>query len=95
MGINRKYKYGSPVDPGKVSRRKKRLPQYDECLKEFLNSGNKAWIVDTNALPSKDPRVVLSSLKWRIRNKPEFKTIRVFMSKNQVYLERVDEYEQY
>lgn len=85
------FKYGKPMDPGKVSRRKRRLPQYDECLREFLSSGNKYWLVDINALPSNNPRVVLSSLKWRVKNKPEFKGASVFMSKNEVYLERVDE----
>jgi hypothetical protein len=86
------FKYGSPMDPEKVASRRKRLPQYDECLREFLNSGSKAWIVDIDALPSKDPRVVLSSLKWRIQHfQAEYKGIKVFLSKNQVYLERVDE----
>ena len=84
------FKYGKPIDPKKVGR--KRLPQYDECLAEFLNSGSKAWMVDINALPSNDPRVVLSSLKWRIKHFPEeYKGIRAFMSKGKIYLERVDE----
>ena len=85
------FKYGTPVDPAKVTRRRKRLPQYDECLREFLNSGNKAWAVNIKQLPSRDPRVVLSSLKWRIKNFPEYKAIKVFMSKGKIYLERVDE----
>lgn len=80
--------YGKPIDPKKVGR--KRLPQYDECLTEFLNSGSKAWIVDINALPSKDPRVVLSSLKWRIKRFSEYKGIRAFMSEGKIYLERVE-----
>jgi len=37
---------------------------------------------------SRKPRVVLSSLKWRVKNKQEFKGIRAFMHKNKVYLEK-------
>ena len=84
------FKYGRPIDPAKINRRKKRLPQYDDCLREFLNSGSKAWIVDLNSLPSNNPRAVLSSLKWRINHFSEFKGIRAFMSKGKIYLERVD-----
>jgi len=83
-------KYGKPFDTSKVKRRRKRLPQYDECLRDFLKSGANGWVVDLDALPSKDPNVVLSSLKWRVRNKAEFAQIRVFMSKNEIYLERVE-----
>jgi len=68
---------------------RRRLPQYDECLREFLESGYAHWKVNLKALPSKNVRVVLSSLKWRVKNKPEFKNIRVFMNKNQIYLEKV------
>ena len=91
MNLNKKkFRYGLPVSPKEFPQPRKRLPQYDECLKEFLKSGEKYWKVNIDELPSKKPRVVLSSLKWRIKNKPErFKNIRVFMSKNQIYLERV------
>jgi len=85
----RKFRYGKPVSPKEMPKPRKRLPQYDECLREFLKAEYTHWEVDINALPSKKPRVVLSSLKWRIKNKPEFKNIRVFMSKNKIYLERV------
>lgn len=84
------FKYGKPMDAEKVARRRKRLPQYDECLREFLDSGSEAWIVDIKELPSNDPRVVLSSLKWRIKHFDEFKGIRAFMSKGKIYLERVE-----
>ncbi len=84
------FKYGRPISPQEMPKPRKRLPQYDECLKEFLESGYSHWEVNMNALPSKKPRVVLSSLKWRVKNKPEFKNIRVFMYKNRIYLERVD-----
>ena len=85
----RKFRYGKPVSPEEMPKPRKRLPQYDECLREFLESEYTLWEVDINALPSKKPRVVLSSLKWRIKNKPEFKNIRVFMNKNKIYLEKV------
>ena len=81
------YKYGKPASPVAV-KPKRRLPQYDECLREFLKSGYDNWEVNMNALPSKKPRVVLSSLKWRVKNKREFEKIRVFMHKNKVYLEK-------
>jgi hypothetical protein len=84
------FKYGKPMDAKKVASHRKRLPYYDDCLREFLNSGSGAWIVDINALPSKDPRVVLSSLKWRIKHFSEYEGIRAFMSKGKIYLERVD-----
>lgn len=67
----------------------KRLPEYDYCLKEFLDSGQDACMVRIDALPSKDKGVILSSLKWRIKNKSEFKNIHVFMRKNEIYLEKV------
>lgn len=85
----RKFKFGRPLSSKEVPKPRRRLPQYDECLREFLESGYDYWKVNINALPSKNVRVVLSSLKWRIKNKPEFKNIRVFMSKNQIYLEKV------
>ena len=90
-GKKTSFKYGEPVDAAKASKRRKRLPDYDYCLREFLQSGNKFWKVNIEALPSDKPRVVLSSLKWRTKNKPEFKGIKVFMNKKQVYLERVDD----
>jgi hypothetical protein len=39
-------------------------------------------------LPSQKPRVVLSSLKWRIGNKPEFKGIEAIMKDSRIYLKR-------
>ncbi|MEM2741974.1 MAG: hypothetical protein QXD95_07490 [Nitrososphaeria archaeon] len=83
------FKYGKPLSPTEMPKPRKRLPQYDECLKEFLESGYKYWEVNMDALPSKKPRVILSSLKWRVKNKPEFKNIRVFMYKGKIYLERI------
>jgi hypothetical protein len=84
----KKFKYGKPVSPNEMPKPRKRLPQYDESLIEFLESGKDYWEVDLTALPSQKPRVVLSSLKWRINNKPEFKGIRAVMYKNKIYLER-------
>lgn len=91
--MSKKYKYGTPVRPNKVPKQRRRLPQYDECLREFLNSGHKFWRVDIKALPSNNPKVVVSSLKWRIEHKPEFKHIRVFVRKNRIYLERINDEE--
>jgi hypothetical protein len=92
MSKNRKkFKFGKPVSPNEMPKPRKRLPQYDECLKEFLESGHTHWRVNINALPSQNVRVVLSSLKWRIKNKSEFKNIRVVMSKNEIYLEKVEQ----
>ncbi|GAH38879.1 unnamed protein product [marine sediment metagenome] len=92
MDKNKKsYKYGAPVDATKASQRRKRRPEYDECLSEFLNSKEKYWKVNIEALPSSKPRVVLSSLKWRIKNKPEFERVKAFMNKSEVYLQRVGE----
>ena len=85
------FKYGTPVNSAKASSRRKRLPQYDECLREFLKSGNKYWKVKTEALPSDKPRVVLSSLKWRIKHFPKkYGKVKAFMSKGEIYLERVE-----
>jgi len=83
------YRYGKPVSPDKMPKPRKRLPEYDDCLKEFVESGHNNWEVDTDSLPSKDPGVVLSSLKWRIKNNPYFKNFRVIMHKNKIYLEKV------
>jgi hypothetical protein len=82
------FKYGKPASPIAVQP-KKRLPQYDECLKEFLKSGYSTWEVNMDSLPSKKSRVILSSLKWRTKHNPEFKGVRAFMYKSKVYLEKV------
>ncbi len=81
------YKYGKPIKEGDLPKPSRRLPEYDECLKEFLDSGHKVWKVSKEALPSKKTRIILSSLKWRT-NKKEFRNIKVFMRKNNVYLEK-------
>lgn len=88
-------KYGIPLSNVVKPKPKKRLPQYDECLREFLNSGDTFWKVKIEALPSQDVKVIVSSFKWRVNNVDEFmkKGITVFLNKNQVYLqkERVNE----
>jgi len=89
MNGNKKgFRYGKPISSKEMPKPKKRFPQYDECLNEFLESGQGYWEVDLIALPSQDPKVVLSSLKWRVRNKPEFKGIRIVMHRNKIFLER-------
>jgi len=88
--MSKKFKYGKPVSKEEMPK-PKRLPEYDECLREFLNSGHDYWEVNIDTMPSKNIKVILSSLKWRIKNKPEFKNknIRVFSKKNRVYLAKV------
>lgn len=85
---SKKIEYGTTVRKDQLPKPTKRLPQYDDCLKAFLKSGSDLWRVNMDALPSKNIRVVLSSLRWRKEHRPEFKDIKVFMRKNQVYLER-------
>jgi len=85
------FRFGKPITHKEMPKPKeirRRLPQYDECLREFLKSGYDYWEVDLTALPSQKPRVVLSSLKWRVKNKSEFKGIRIVMHKNKIFLER-------
>ena len=82
------FKFGKPANPVAV-KPKKRLPQYDEALQEFQKSGYDNWEVNMDAFPSNKPRVILSSLKWRVKNKEEFGKIRVFMYQNKIYLERI------
>ena len=85
--VDEKYKYGKPV--AKMPKGRKRLPQYDECLKEFLSSKSSYWEVNLEALPSKDMMVVLSSLRWRIKNNSEYKNISAVMRDKKIYLEKV------
>jgi len=88
--MSEKYKYGMPVSKEELPKPKRRLPQYDECLREFLSSGHEIWRVNIDALPSNNIKTILSSLKWRIKHKPEFRNIRVFIRKNKIYLEKVE-----
>jgi hypothetical protein len=81
-------KYGRPPAPMELPKPRKRLPQYDECLNDFLASADGIWAITMDSLPSKNPRTILSSLKWRIKNKPEFKGIRAFMNRSKIYLEK-------
>ncbi len=83
------YKYGKPLSSDKMPRGRKRLPQYDECLREFLSSYADAWEVNLDALPSKNIMIVLSSLKWRVRNNSEFRDVRVIMRDKKIFLEKV------
>jgi hypothetical protein len=83
------YKYGKPIDAEKMPNAKKRLPQYDDCLMEFLNSHSDYWEVNLDALPSKNVMIVLSSLKWRIKNDVMYQNIKVVMSKGKIFLEKV------
>ena len=84
----KKFRYGVPISPSEMPEPRKRLPQYDECLREFLDSGQNYWEVDMSSLPSQKSRVVLSSLKWRIKNKAEFEGIQAIMQKNKIYLKK-------
>jgi len=84
-----KSKYGTPLTAEELPEPGKRLPQYDDCLKDFLKSDSTYWKVNIDALPSKKLRVVLSSLKWRTKHRPEFRNVRVFMRKKNIFLEKV------
>jgi hypothetical protein len=84
------YKYGKPIASDKVPKGRKRLPQYDECLREFLSSNSNYWEVNLDALPSKNVMVVLSSLNWRANKIEEFKgKLRVIMRDRKIFLEKV------
>jgi hypothetical protein len=84
-------KYGKPITPNEMPQSKvKRLPQYDEALREFLDSKSNFYELSLEALPSKNVRVVLSSLKWRVKNNSEFNNIKVVMNKGKIFLEKVD-----
>ena len=67
---------------------RKRMPQYDECLNEFLASGSNCWEVNMESLPSKDERTVLSAFKWRINNYPNYSNIKAIMQNGKIFLER-------
>lgn len=67
---------------------RKRMPQYDACLNEFLAFEGNYWEVNMDALPSKDERTVLSAFKWRIKNNPKFKDIKTVMHNGKIFLER-------
>jgi hypothetical protein len=83
-------KYGKPITSDKMPQsRVKRLPEYDWALREFLASKSNYYEVNIEALPSKNIRVVLSSLKWRVKNNSEFKGIKIVMSKGKIFLEKV------
>jgi hypothetical protein len=83
-------KYGKPITADNMPLSKvKRLPQYDEALREFLASKSNYYEINIEALPSRNIRVVLSSLKWRVKNNSEFRNIKVVMSKGKIFLEKV------
>jgi hypothetical protein len=83
-------KYGKPISSDKMPKSKvKRLPQYDEALREFLASESDYYEVNLAAFPSQNVRVILSSLKWRVKNNADFKNVRVVMNKGKIFLEKV------
>jgi hypothetical protein len=84
------YKYGKPINSNNIPKGRKRLPQYDECLREFLSSNSSYWEVNVDSLPSKNIMVILSSLNWRIKNNTEFKNARVIMRDRKIFLEKVE-----
>lgn len=84
--MSKKYRYGKPIEESDLPGTRRRFPQYDQCLKEFLDSGRELWEVNTATLPASDVKIILSSLKWRVRNRPEFSGIRVFSRRNKVFL---------
>jgi hypothetical protein len=86
--VNSNYKYGKPID--EIPRGRKRLSQYDECLKEFQSSKSNYWEVNLDTLPSQNIMIVLSSFKWRLNNNTEFKNIRVTMRDKKIFLKKVN-----
>ena len=82
------YKYGKPIESKEMPKARKRMPQYDECLDEFLASNSKHWEVNMEALPSKDERVVLSAFKWRIKTYSEYSCIKAIMHNGKIFLEK-------
>ena len=82
------YTYGKPIAKDKMPKARKRMPQYDLCLNEFLASQSNCWEVNMEALPSKNERTVLSALKWRINNNPKYNEIKAVMSNGKIFLER-------
>ncbi len=84
-------KYGKPITIDKIPRPKRRLRQYDEALKEFLDSDSNYWELNLETLPSHEVRVVLSSLKWRVKNNSEYGCIKVMMRNNKIFLEWLNE----
>ncbi len=67
---------------------RKRMPQYDACLSEFIASESNYWEVKMDALPSKDERTVLSAFKWRINKNPKFANIKSVMQNGKIFLEK-------
>jgi hypothetical protein len=82
------YTYGRPISKDKMPKPRKRMPQYDMCLNEFLISGSNYWEVNMDSLPSKDQRTVLSAFKWRIGNDPNFANIKAIMQNGKIFLEK-------
>jgi hypothetical protein len=86
--VDESYKYGKPLT--KIPRGRKRLPQYDECIREFLASKSNYWEVNLDSLPSHSIMIVLSSLRWRVKNNPsEYGNVRVIMRDKKIFLEKV------
>lgn len=85
---NNNFTYGKPITKDKMPKSRKRMPQYDACLNEFLASGSNYWEVNMDALPSRDQRTVLSAFKWRIQNNHKFKNIKTVMQNGKIFLER-------
>jgi hypothetical protein len=83
------HKYGKAIGAREMPKPKRRLPQYDECLEEFVNSKDNYWEVNLEELPSQNVMKVLSSLKWRLKDKTKYGNIKVVMSKGKIFLEKV------
>ena len=82
------YSYGKPINKDKMPKARKRMPQYDLCLDEFLSSNSKYWEVNIDALPTKDTHTILSAFKWRIKKYPKYSNIKAVMNNGRIYLER-------
>lgn len=86
--VEENFKYGKPI--AKPPKGGKRLPQYDECLREYLSSKSNYWEVNLDALPSQKIMIILSSLRWRVKTNPsEYGNVRVIMRDKKIYLGKV------
>jgi hypothetical protein len=81
------FTYGKPITKDKMPKPRKRMPQYDECLNEFLASKNNYWEINIESLPSTNANTILSALKWRIKNNPRYSKIKIVMQNGKIFLQ--------
>ena len=57
MKNNKEFKYGMAVSNVEKPKPRKRLPQYDECLNEFLKSEDDIWQVKADAFQARKSKL--------------------------------------